>query len=96
MRLPKTFSFLGVSLATLLALAAGPVNANEIFFEHNGNDITEPDNIFNGTGTGAVDVDFGCGIDEGLFCLKVFNEVATHTINAGGKSTVQNYTTLIS
>ena len=84
MRLPKVFSFLGVSLATLLALAAGPVNATEIDFVHTGNDLNL--GIFDGTGTGTphVNVDFGCSIDwGGLSCVKEFNEIATHTITVG-------------
>ncbi len=73
MRLPKVFSFLGVSLATLLALAAGPVNATVI--EHNGKD---------GTLTPYVNVDFGCDLLYGaLYCEKHFYEVATHTIYVG-------------
>ncbi len=74
MRLPKVLSFLGVSLATLLALAAGPVNATEIDFDHNGK---------GGTLTPYVKVDFGCDLNGALYCEKHFYEVATHTIYVG-------------
>ena len=61
MRFLKVFSFLGVSLATLLALAAGPVNATEIDFDHNGK---------GGTLTPYVKVDFRCDLNGALYCGK--------------------------
>lgn len=97
MRLPKPSSFPGILPALLLAFVAIPANATglDLDFEHNGIDIDDPVNIFNNTGTGQVDVVFGCAFEDdvngvngingdngghGLFCLKDFYEVERHTI----------------
>jgi len=85
MRSPKVFNFLGVSLAMLLALAAGQANANVLGFEHNGYDIPFLPSAQLGGGTGDVGVYFGCLYESELYCAKVFSEVTTHTINLEGE-----------
>jgi hypothetical protein len=72
----------------LLALAAGPVNATEVSIQHNGFNFSgaPSEGIFRASED--VMVHFGCGfqVEGESFCLKVFNDVTTHTIRLGGEA----------
>lgn len=88
MRFPKTTTLLGVPLAMFLAFAASPANASAVIFEHNGFNLPDFPSADFVPATGAVDVGLGCEASEFLEeeCVKIFAEVATHTIEWGAPS----------